>query len=143
MMWNWYFPVEIIGEKYRFFIFIYLYFYLFRFYIINYFRLRWFRINFLLSCNLLYKNKIIYFRNSNYFIKSIRRYLLLIIGLITYYGRWNLSFYNINEFIIIFILLTAFTNNAQSASFFNLITNSNTGSNSCFVFSSFINFGYS
>ena len=36
-------------------------------YIINYFRLRLirFRINFLLSCNLLYKNKIIYFWNSN------------------------------------------------------------------------------
>ena len=35
--------------------------------------------------------------------------LLLIIGLITYYGRWNLSFYKINEFIMIFILLIAFT----------------------------------
>jgi len=39
--------------------------------------------------------------------------LLLIIGLITYYGRWNLSFYKINEFIIIYILLIAFTKRAQ------------------------------
>lgn len=39
--------------------------------------------------------------------------LLLIIGLITYYGRWNLSFYKINEFIMIYILLIAFTKRAQ------------------------------
>jgi len=39
--------------------------------------------------------------------------LLLIMGLITYYGRWNLSFYKINEFIMIYILLIAFTKRAQ------------------------------
>ena len=66
-----------------------------------------------MSCNLLYKNKIIYFRNGNYFIKLGDIGLLLIIGLMTYYGRWNLSFYKINEFIMIFILLIAFTKSAQ------------------------------
>jgi len=39
--------------------------------IINYFRLRWVRINFLLFSNLLYKNKIIYFRYNYYYFKSL------------------------------------------------------------------------
>lgn len=39
--------------------------------------------------------------------------LLIIIGLITFYGRWNLILYNINEFLMIFLLLIAFTKSAQ------------------------------
>ena len=38
------------------------------------YRLRWFRIDFLLSCNLLYKNKIIYFwKLSNFFKKFLEK----------------------------------------------------------------------
>ena len=135
-MWNWYFPVEIIGEKYRFSIFIYV--------SILSIILGWDGLGLISYCLVIYYIKIKSFTSGIVTILLNRLGdigLLLIIGLITYYGRWNLSFYKINEFIIIFILLTAFTKSAQSASFFSLITNSNNGS--CFVFSSFINFGYS
>nr|UCC47180.1 NADH dehydrogenase subunit 5 [Apis mellifera] len=39
--------------------------------------------------------------------------LLLIMGLMTYYGSWNLSFYKMNEFMMIYMLLMAFTKSAQ------------------------------
>nr|ARA91119.1 NADH dehydrogenase subunit 5 [Apis koschevnikovi]BAW89010.1 NADH dehydrogenase subunit 5 [Apis koschevnikovi] len=39
--------------------------------------------------------------------------LLLIMSLMTFYGSWNLTFYKMNEFIMIFMLLMAFTKSAQ------------------------------
>ena len=72
---------------------------------IIYFRLKWIRFNFLLSCDLLYKSKIIYLGIIVTII--LNRYWFII----NY--RWNLSFYKINEFIIIFLLLIAFTKRAQ------------------------------
>nr|BBA21022.1 NADH dehydrogenase subunit 5 [Apis cerana japonica] len=39
--------------------------------------------------------------------------LLMIMGLMTFYGSWNLMLYNMNEFMMIFLLLMAFTKSAQ------------------------------
>nr|BBC20698.1 NADH dehydrogenase subunit 5 [Apis nuluensis] len=39
--------------------------------------------------------------------------LLLIMGLMTLFGSWNLLLYNMNEFMMIFLLLMAFTKSAQ------------------------------
>ena len=91
-MWNWYFPVEINGEKYRFSIFIYV--------SILSIILGWDGLGLISYCLVIYYIKIKSFTSGIVTILLNRLGdigLLLIMGLITYYGRWNLSFYKINE----------------------------------------------